>query len=295
MRKILFLAVCTLLLASCGKNPPLPVGVIKLHGILTPLPISLDRRGTHMISSGSTVIAYAESTTVDLHNYENKPVELQGSYDQSTVDLKPPIFVVTAALASDDHTKSWTIPSLGFTVRTPNDWQSKLSDKGVSFTMTGSTAPILTAAFRSWDDILFNGTGTGAMPSTARETLLISSFRAVRLTDQKGRVILMIDRGALPSIPFAQRMLSMVFTPPAGMTLADAADIYFAIELSLKIGDGPSSSSYSVPPMPSSGGTSSDDGSALGKPCGGVAGILCPSGYYCNITDRAQNIGKCAK
>jgi hypothetical protein len=33
--------------------------------------------------------------------------------------------------------------------------------------------------------------------------------------------------------------------------------------------------------------------SVAGIPCGGAAGILCPSGQYCEITDSASNIGRC--
>jgi len=31
----------------------------------------------------------------------------------------------------------------------------------------------------------------------------------------------------------------------------------------------------------------------LGAPCGGVAGILCPDGYFCEVKDLEENIGRC--
>jgi hypothetical protein len=36
-------------------------------------------------------------------------------------------------------------------------------------------------------------------------------------------------------------------------------------------------------------------GSGAGLPCGGTAGILCPGGFYCDITDVANNVGRCKK
>jgi hypothetical protein len=39
--------------------------------------------------------------------------------------------------------------------------------------------------------------------------------------------------------------------------------------------------------------TMSGSNASAGIPCGGTAGILCPAGQYCEITDSATNIGRC--
>jgi hypothetical protein len=36
-------------------------------------------------------------------------------------------------------------------------------------------------------------------------------------------------------------------------------------------------------------------GAIIGKPCGGTAGILCPPGEYCEISNFKENIGRCRK
>ncbi|MSR86925.1 hypothetical protein EXS70_02010 [Candidatus Peribacteria bacterium] len=45
----------------------------------------------------------------------------------------------------------------------------------------------------------------------------------------------------------------------------------------------------------SSQGPSSGRATGEGAPCGGSAGILCPSGFYCRITDPVGESGLCAK
>lgn len=53
----------------------------------------------------------------------------------------------------------------------------------------------------------------------------------------------------------------------------------------------PSSSGSSI----SSSSYSSVSSISLGAPCGGTAGILCPAGQYCFITDPESNTGRCAQ
>lgn len=46
-----------------------------------------------------------------------------------------------------------------------------------------------------------------------------------------------------------------------------------------------------IPPIMSQSSSSKN----YGAPCGGTAGILCPLGFYCEITDFKEGIGRCVK
>jgi len=45
-----------------------------------------------------------------------------------------------------------------------------------------------------------------------------------------------------------------------------------------------------VPTTPSTG-----TGGVGGMPCGGTAGILCPTGFYCDVTHLEENVGVCRR
>ena len=81
--------------------------------------------------------------------------------------------------------------------------------------------------------------------------------------------------------------LEIAFTPQHEDDLEQARAEWFAFLRSLKV-SGRSASNNSR-----TGVSSMPAGSGEGQPCGGLAGILCPSGLYCEITDLEQNIGVC--
>ena len=55
------------------------------------------------------------------------------------------------------------------------------------------------------------------------------------------------------------------------------------------------SSQASQRPASSFSGSAQSRATGEGTPCGGAAGILCPSGMYCRISDLVNESGACAK
>lgn len=296
-RKILFLSLATLTLSACGSKD-LPQGTQVETGILTPVTISLDRRGTHLFSSGSLALGYAESSKVNLREIEGRMIELTGHFEKNTLAKDLPVFVVESARALSEESRSWSFPSLPLALKTPSHWQGALKDGSVQFTLSGSQTPVLKVSKIAYSLSPFPAlTATGAARSSASSSVtftFLSNFRAVRDRQNTSRYTLMLDLGSAPSIKPEERVMLFTFTFDSNTLAQEQEQVIRLVEQSIRIGGSlPSSVSMSSARAVSSTGGSSASAISTGQPCGGAAGILCPSGQYCEITDRKENIGRC--
>lgn len=301
IRRFVFIALTCATFAACGSREPLPVGTQVRHGVLTAAPLSLDRRGTHLLMSGSLKIAYVESTAVNLRPLEGRLGEFTGAFEPNIQDRDLPVFVVTAAKALGDDAKSWNFPDLGISMRTPIDWVAEINGGVASFTQTGSIAPVLTVKRASYLETPFapkSATGAATSSSASISFAVVSSLRVAREDDTAHhRVRLTFDLGSSPSLPQEVRALVLDFRFSAAVSGAEQERVLELVQKGFKLttlipsGLASSSSGKTPPPatpysVPSVGG---------GTVCGGAAGILCPSGFYCSITDKKANIGNCVK
>jgi hypothetical protein len=296
-RSVLLTALLPVFLASCslfGGERVLPVGEQVIRGVLTPVSVSLDRRGTHLVSSGSVKIAYAESRAVNLREIENKSIELVGTFEQNLSKKDLPVFVVTAVHALNEDSRSWLFPSLSLAIRAPSTWSGKLNSEGqVIFTSSGSSQVYLTVARASYESSPFAPKSLTGSQASASSTGIgfLGSFRAARQRFTDSHYRLSLDLGSFPSLKPEERVLVFDFVFPSG-TAKEQAPTILAIEESIRIGGMPSSVG-SVSSKPSSAAYGSAPMPGTGAPCGGSAGVLCPQGQYCAIEDRKENVGHC--
>lgn len=300
-KKYVVLALCVILglLAFAlfsrviERSATIPEGEQIVHAVIQAAPLSLDRRGTHMLMTGGTLFSYAESTTINLRPYEGQVVELTGTYELNIRKNDLPVLVVKAAKGNDVEMKGWKFPSLGLEIKTPKDWQTIRTGSGAEFTMDGVDSPVMTIALEPYDEEVFKRDGEFAFT-----LLTVDGHRAASQTEG-GASFITIDRGVSQSIPRNQRLMRVVIMFAILKDAGDPSLIMDRIVRSIRLGfvSDASSSSVSGTPRSTYGGSEipSSSGLGVGSPCGGEAGILCPGGFYCEITDRDLNIGKCVR
>ena len=105
--------------------------------------------------------------------------------------------------------------------------------------------------------------------------IVVDRNRAVRVVDENsGDQTVVIQRG--------ESVLTFLFTPGDHPDADALREEWLAVLRSILFGSERTTSQ----PTTATG---------AGMPCGGGAGILCPSGQYCAVLDLEENIGKCVK
>lgn len=241
-------------------TPILPTGEQTLTGTVNRAPLSLTRRGTHVLSINGERVSMLESTTVALDKYEGRAVTLRGTFEANTDAVSLPVLVVSGVDDVAVEYRPEAVPSLGLTFSVPADWTKSGQEPAFSFTASGASAPILRLVVQP---------GV-VLPSDSN--LSISSRLATRTFDPKsgsGVIAVQLDQA---------RILTLRFAPLAPDPVS-ALERLSQIVRTLK--------------FTSAGGTASTGTGAV-LPCGGTAGILCPKGSYCQIIDAANRVGTCA-
>ncbi len=240
-------------------SPPvnLPKGEQTVTGVLNRAPLSLTRRGTHVLSKDGERFSMVESASVTLDRYEGQTVTLRGTFEPNTDAKSLPVLVVTGIDVQKDEFREEAVPSLGLTFSIPATWKREGADPALTFTASGST--LLTLSVQP-----------GAV-NPSESNLSISSRLAQRTVNAQsgsGTIVVQLENA---------RILTLKFAPLAPDPVT-ALERLTQITRSLKFVS--QTSSGSVPA-----------GSGATLPCGGEAGILCPKGSYCQITDG--NVGRC--
>ncbi|MDD4319772.1 MAG: hypothetical protein PHW10_05620 [Candidatus Peribacteraceae bacterium] len=291
-----FFVGCLLLLAlplaGCfGSDPaPLPQGPQTVEGLVKGISLSVTRRGTHVLVQNGEELYFLESSTVNLGAFEGRIAQLTGTVEYNTDPKDVPVLVVTAAQGGfDASVRTWAIPSMGISVDTPREWKGKITGAGAQFTATGSVQPLFTLFLEGSGSLLTASSSDGE--ATGYSTFLLGAHRGVRLrNNETGSEKVQIDLGN-DAIDPSQPILTFLFLAFGEQEMDGDAwrTLKEDVVRSVKITNASSSSSAaysSRAPLPLSG-------SGAGMPCGGAAGILCPAGLYCEITDVASNVGQC--
>lgn len=255
-----------LLLQGCTPGGQvIPSGVQTLSGALQPVDLSLVRRGSHVLLQDGKQIYYVESSAVNLRSYEGMDVVVKGTVEKNSNDSYLPVLVATEVKENIVPSREEDVSLLNINLRIPLDWVTQEFDDGVSYSRTVA-GPSVLKLYKSTMAYLPSGT-----------PLVIGGERAVRIQKAgSGSVLLHVQHG--------KDFFTISYTPEAGMTDVDLLRVLKSIVFTNKSSSSSGSGSVVVP---------SGSGSQVGMPCGGEAGILCPAGSYCGITDTATGIGHC--
>jgi len=274
-------------LAFCGylvwefsgpaRPRPLPQGTQTMTGTLVPAELSLTRRGTHMLKVDGDNVAYVESKTVSLRQFELTEVGVVGTFQHNTDPSDMPVLVVTSVRAVEIPARTLDLPSVGLTLRVPHDWTVETFDDGVAFSLTGSTSPLL-RVMRSALTRLPQGT-----------PMFIGGYDAVRIDGDDGAQTVHLEGG--------RTIVTFTWTPDGNDEYAPAfAQLLRTAVVRSVAASSPRSATgaQAVSRAPATGSAVSAGAAASAKPqpCGGPAGILCPAGTYCAV-NSPDGVGTC--
>lgn len=258
----------------------LPSGEQQLVGLLESAPLSVKRRGTHILQNEGGIVTYVESSTIRLSAYEDQVVELTGVYEPNT-EGSIPVLVVSAVNVFGEEQALWKSADLELRISTPSEWDGQVSQAGITFTS---------------DDLPDEFLRIILSPLTA-----LPSGSSLRIDGQEA--VMEEDEGMLEYwILYQEDVHHITFDPPSTLSAYEYQLLRQQVEaaiMSIRYEQSAirSSQASSITPAPvSSGSAGSTDSAASqigGQPCGGPAGILCPSGFYCEITDAEIGAGEC--
>lgn len=277
-------------LSACTDTPgPLPQGTQTLKGTLARAEISLRRRGTHLLLQDGQPLYYVESSKVSLHPYEGKEIVLQGVLEYNTEAKALPVLVVDKVIGGDEKPKVWNVPSLGISFSVPDTWKGNVQASSVQFTLSGSLTSVALISMVDASVLPFNFQSLTASSSTLTlRPLVIGTYKAVSIVrEERNNHTVYIDVGAKD-----KRFLAFSFALMRTRPLQVQVDEQLRIVQSLSVSSSSARSSVRTSVSGSANGSASN---AQGKPCGGPAGILCPAGYFCQVTDAVTDIGVCKK
>lgn len=257
-------------LAGCGsEDVPIPEGPQTLSGSLMPAAISLARRGTHILTLADQTQVYVESPIVNLRRYAGRSLTVRGTYEANLEPSLPPVLVVQEVLQAEDVSRTWSSEDLRITLQIPSAWGVMEEHEQVQFLPSGSLEPVVSISL-------------SAEPLPVGTPIVVDQRKAVRAIDPTtGRQTVIVDRGT-------DRVI-LTFTPESYMGDQEALRTeWLSLLQTIDLLDAPAGSSAASAVPTGTGSTS-------GAPCGGSAGVLCPAGHYCAITDTTNNIGVCTK
>ena len=261
--------VCALLITSCGGRvlPPLPGGEQTVTGILKPAELSAVRRGSHIIEQEGVDVYYAESSLINLREYQGKRVTLRGTFEHNTNPEDLPVLVTDSVVDVEETSQEHIFSVIGVTITTPVQWKLIKREGKYQFHLEEEDEGALLTVWQEVGELLPDG----GVP------IVVDATRATRLTDDfSGTQIVAVKRkGKILHLRFSPGI-----RPNADRLREDFIEVLNSIEFKT---------------------TSSNDGNpsfgtgSLGIPCGGSAGILCPEGSFCDVQSFDDNVGKCRK
>ncbi len=267
-----FFAFFTLaVLSACTHGNPTTVrtGPGSATGVVIPVDVSLVRRGTHALVINGKTQFYLESKKENLQAYEGQTVFVRGTLESNFRSEDLPVMIVEFVNTAYGHEPlhAWEVPALNLSINAPETWDAKIEKGIVSFSLKNETSPLLTVSL----------TSSGSLPPGT--SLYVAGHRGVRTTTEKNvsQDVFIEDNGSVIHLHFDASTQTSVKRVEEGQILLSQFENLLS---SLKFLTDQSSSSQLT-------GTGSE------TPCGGIAGVLCPSGYFCDITDPQENIGQC--
>lgn len=277
------IAIVLAVLAFCGylvwefsgpaRPRPLPQGTQTMTGTLVPAELSLTRRGTHMLTVNGNTVAYVESPAVNLRQFELTEVGVTGRFEHNTDPSDMPVLVATSVRAIEIPAETLDLPSVGLTLRVPDDWNVQVFDDGVSFSLTGSSVPLL-RVMRSSLTRLPEGT-----------PMFIGGYDAVRIDGEDGAQTVHLEGG--------RTIVTFTWTPDGDDRYAPAfAQLLRTVIVRNAALSSRTSSGAQATSQTQATGSDAAATSARAQPCGGPAGVLCPAGTYCAV-NSPDGVGTC--
>lgn len=257
-------------LASCGDEAAtVSYGPVTATGTLIRADVSLVRRGTHLLIIDEQPTYFVESRTQNMTELEGYVVFVDGELRPNTPASELPVLLATTVKRShgDEDMKRFEIPALNIRLGVPETWEASLQKSIATFRLSGEASPLLTIR-------LFSGS---SLPPGG--TPLYVKNRASTKFDREGE-------GAEVYILEKSTVIHLYFDPASQDQIgsADAAKV-LAAQFDRILGSLSFITDKALQPV--------STGSGSGMPCGGSAGIVCPQGSYCNITDPVERIGQC--
>ncbi len=281
---------CAVLFAGCGR---LPEGPQEVEGVLSRVPLSLTRRGTHILKNQhGRELTYVESTAVNLGYIEGKTVTLLGTYQRNTDKRALPVLVVEKVIkGGDDVLREWKLPRLNLVLDVPTLWQGVITGSTAVFHAQGSSGTLLDIRTGSSSQLPFNFKTLSASGSLQVTPLVLGLRKAAAVVDEEhNRWYVAVDLSSPSSPQTTENVLVLTFKLDPKENIDEQIQRFQRIVKTLTLTEKPRTTPTT--PVPSSG---SGSVSADGRPCGGPAGILCPAGYYCAITDSSISAGICRR
>lgn len=255
--------------SSDERQQVLPEGPQIISGILRPVPLSLDRRGTHLLRKDDVDVAFVESARSLLRSYEGLEVTLHGTLEYNTDPTALPVLVATDVTLLQSPSRIWTVASPSLTFESPMDWEGEETDVGIKMTKAGIVGPMLTI------------TKANIAQLPAGVSLQVDERRAVFVRESTGDNVFVQNGEDVVVFSFRSSSDDNVMLSPIQLLLMRS--VRFPMNAS---GDAASQASD---------GIFSSVSDILGNPCGGSAGVLCPEDSYCEIIDSMEGIGRCRK
>lgn len=266
---LLCLTLLGVLLTSCRSDvqPPLPQGEQTITGVLKSASLSATRRGTHVITQDGVDVYYAESALVHLSSYTGKRVTLRGTLEHNVDVSFLPVLTVKSVVDVEETTKEVSIGELSVRFSAPVHWKTAVSAGRHEF-RADTDLDTDEAILAVWEE-------QGASVPEGGVPIVVDASRAVRLIDElSGAQIVAVKR--------ENSVVFFKFSPAKRINADILREDFVALLSTVELRSGSASSSVR-----------SGSGTVPGGPCGGPAGILCPSGSYCDLTDLQENIGRC--
>jgi hypothetical protein len=273
--RLLAIAGFSIVFASCGGNADvqvqLPTGTQIMTGTLLPAEISLLRRGTHVLQIDGIDVYFVESETENLRRFERKPVVLEGTLSFNVDPSFLPVLEVSRVLdVLEEQRKEWEVRSLGLRLQTPETWEGTVEEGKISLRAPGGTGSVVTVEQMDQSPVDL----TNAMP------IVVGNARGLRIIDEAtGGQIVVLER--------PKGVIVFSFTPDAPDRAERLRQDWLSLLTDVII------TSSNSPVQATGSGALTGSGSTGGVFCGGPAGILCPAGFYCDITHLQENIGVC--
>lgn len=270
--KLFLCSIWGLVLVGCNEQsielPPLPQGIQKISGQLVPVELSLVRRGTHVLLQEGIERYFVESKMTALRAFEGKKVQIHGVLEKNVDPTYLPVLI--AEQVEEDAIPWQTIHSdvLYITIDVPPEWQVKKSNNEILLFAPSSERNAIVRIAQ--EESLRIPTGT---------PIRIGGRTGTRILDEKNghqEIFFLYDN----------QLLSITFMPKDPVHLLEERTLFLRLLHSIIFNENPEKHSSSLGALPSQ---------KKGSPCGGSAGILCQDGFYCEISDLKEGIGRCIK
>lgn len=280
---MVWLLIC-LPLSACkepAEPPPLPEGIQTIEGMLIPAELSIKRSGTHLLQQNGNSLYYIESKSINLKPFEYEFITAKGTVKNNIDPAALPVLVLNEITRPEEALTGWELKDSNISGQTSAEWVQKGTGSQLEFFYQNSKKPIASIVSQAKKDISFDDF-VSQLPAGNFTT--ISRHEAYEIkNDQTGQQVIYINHNDL--------IVEIVFAP-SDKEEHDRWEPVFRHMLKSIVLDS-SNKTYKSNPRFTDTTTTSDGVPLDGNPCGGPAGVLCPSGQLCIIDDKNLGIGHC--